>query len=74
MPDRQLIVRLDGEDLDEDPASLLAYRLGEKIEFVATERDGADAAVVISRAQAVELARALTVALSGGRSDDPESA
>jgi hypothetical protein len=69
--DRQLIIQLDGRDLDRsEAASLLVYLPDRKVEVVATERQGADASVVLSEAQALELARALTVALGAVEGND----
>jgi len=71
MLDRQLIIRLDGWDLDgSEAASLLVYRLDRKVEVVATERQGADASVMLSEAQALELARALTAVLGAAEGND----
>jgi len=64
MSERQPIIRLDGEDVHRGSASLLVYRLNGRVEFVATERNGADAAVLLTRTQATELARALNAALA----------
>jgi hypothetical protein len=67
---RNLIIRLDGKDLDAGNSALLVYLLGGEVELVISERKGADAVVVLSREQARDLAQALTVALDARLGDD----
>jgi hypothetical protein len=64
---REKIATLMGSS-SEEPAEawLLAYWLGSKIEIVVTEEHGAHAAVLLSKDQARELARALGAALDNG--------
>ena len=70
MPARHLIIRLEGKDADGRAALLLVYRLDGAVEIVATEREGADAAVVLAREQAIMLGQALTIALVTGGGDN----
>jgi len=70
MGDRILIIRLDGNDLDGGASSLLLYELEGAVEVVVTEEHGGDAVVVLSREQARDLARSLTMAIGEARGEN----
>jgi hypothetical protein len=59
---RETIVALSGA-AHEGNAWLLAARLDSQIEIAVTEEKGADSSVLLSKAQAIDLARILMVAL-----------
>ena len=63
--ERELIVRVDGEpvETEEDSASVLVYRNGDKIEVVTTVEEMTDAAVSLSNETAIALAEAILTAL-----------
>jgi hypothetical protein len=62
MESRELLVRVDGAGSDAGSATVLAYRVGSRIEIVATEEGDGDAAVLLSASDALALARALVAA------------
>lgn len=63
--DRQQVLRLDGDDADGGPSSLLVFRLSNGIRIVVTETGGADASVLLSRDQAEALVKKLSQSLGG---------
>jgi hypothetical protein len=68
---RELIIRLDGQNHDAANSSLLVYLVNGKLEVVATEEHGSDTVVVLSREQAQSLTRALMVATEADPGQDP---
>lgn len=62
---RQQSIRLDGDDDDGSPSSLLVFRLSTGIRIVVTEKGGAEASVLLSRDQAEALVKRLLQSLGG---------
>ena len=70
MSDRELIIQLNGEDIDGGFSALLAYQMDGGVEFVATEERDADATVVLSSEQVRNLVRELAIALDAEKGDN----
>lgn len=56
---RETIVRVDGQSVDDGAASLLVYKLDDRIEIVATEEANGDASVMLTLDEARHLSEAL---------------
>jgi hypothetical protein len=69
MKEREFIARVDGKGSDDGASSLLAYRLGARIEIVVTEEEVGDATVFLTEDHAKALVEALTTALKSRRDD-----
>lgn len=57
--ERELVIKVQGRGVNDDAASVLVYRLADRISLVATAEKGSDAEVILDRAAAVALANAL---------------
>jgi hypothetical protein len=57
--ERELVARVEGRGVDDDPGIILIYRLGEQVSLVATSENGGDAEVILDRAVVAALSDAL---------------
>lgn len=57
--ERELVIKVQGRGVDDDAASVLVYRLGQRISLVATAEKSGDAEVILDRATVATLAEAL---------------
>jgi len=57
--ERELVIRVDGQGVDDDAGSIVVYRLGDQVSLVATAEKSGDAEVILDKAAAIALAEAL---------------
>jgi hypothetical protein len=57
--ERELVARVEGRGVDDDPGIILIYRLGEQVSLVATSENGGDAEVILDRAAVAAFSEAL---------------
>jgi hypothetical protein len=57
--ERELVIRVDGQGVDDDAGSIVVYRLGDQVSLVATAEKNGDAEVILDKAAAIALAEAL---------------
>ena len=57
--ERELVIKVECKGVDDDSASVLIYRLGDRVSLVATAERGGDAEVVLDKTTALALAEAL---------------
>jgi hypothetical protein len=66
MDQRITIDRVDGQSLNGGVSVVLAYRFGQQVELVVTEEHGGEASVLLTHAQAEQLATAILASLDRG--------